>query len=142
MTGIEALNPAPRCVTVAGREIELRPVRIVDTPRFAAALKRVWGYLAEDRLLDALTEDYEAVRDILIIGAGLRGEEADGLDLAEYLDLATGVFEVNLDFFTRRVRPELERMAAVLEMAMTGADGPISSPGSSSAGTAVTTAAE
>lgn len=111
---LEAIVAEPRIVRAAGRDIAVRPLTPRQLPRFIAAIRPLQGALA-GRSLDELAgaglvelaaEHAEAV--IAAVAIATRQDEAvigDELDLAELLDLAAAVIEVNADFFARRVVP-------------------------------------
>lgn len=134
---LEALAPIPKRVTIAGRGIELLPLRIRQLPAFSRAVSKVGPLLAEGRLMEALAADGEGVIEAIAIAADVDREWLDGLYPDDFLDLAAAVVEVNLDFFGQRLRPALEAAQERLAKAMISA-GERSSPGSADGGTVST----
>ncbi len=118
---LEALAPVPKRVTIAGRDIDLLPLRIRQLPAFSRAVSKAGPLLAEGRLMEALAADGEGVIDAVAIAAGVDREWLDTLYPDDFLELAAAVVEVNLDFFGRRLRPALEAAQERLAKAMISA---------------------
>lgn len=124
MSGLDALAPQDRQITVAGREIALSPVRMGKLAPFAAAAMPVAGLILDGRILEAATEHYDSISTALIIAAGVEQAWLDDLAPDDFLRLTQAVVEVNGDFFIRRLTPVLLAMQAKLQMAMTGTMAP------------------
>lgn len=127
--------PVPQVVTVAGTAVELTPIRLGELPRLLAAVQPIAADLStEPDWLALLARHGEAVLELLTLATRRDRAWIEGLALDEAVTLACAVFEVNADFFVRRVAPSIarsgERLAPILSAGTTP------SPGSSPPATA------
>lgn len=138
-TDFQTFPPVPQVVTVAGTAVELTPIRLGELPRLLAAVRPIAADLsadlsAEPDWLDLLARHGEAVLELLALATRRDRAWIEGLALDEAVTLAAAVFEVNADFFVRRVAPSIarsgERLAPILSAGTTP------SPGSSPPATA------
>ncbi len=129
---LEVLEPTGSSVTYRGEVLEVRPLEVGQIPKLVRAAKGAVNVVfAMDQLPD--TNDLGFI-DLLMDLAGNHGEELyqgvgicvgkdpawiAGGQLDEFVLLATAVFEVNRDFFVRRLVPLLA--AARANRATTGA---------------------
>lgn len=123
-TDFQTFPPVPRVVTVAGTALELTPIRLGELPRLLAAVRPIAADLSvEPDWLDLLARHGEAVLELLAITTRRERAWIEGLALDEAVTLATAVFEVNADFFVRRVAPaiqgEAQRLAPILSAGTT-----------------------
>ncbi|CAG2153221.1 DUF6631 family protein [Ralstonia mannitolilytica] len=139
MPDFETFPPVPKVVTVAGTAVELTPIRLGELPRLLAAVRPIAADLsadlsAEPDWLDLLARHGEEVLELLTLATRRERAWIEGLALDEAVTLACAVFEVNADFFVRRVAPSIarsgERLAPILSAGTTP------SPGSSPPATA------
>lgn len=141
MNDLETFAPVPRRETVAGRDFDILPLRMRQIPAFAKAVTQLMPYVLAGDLLEVVTEHAETASEAVAIGTGAERDFIDELFPDDFLRLAMAVFEVNMDFFARRVLPEsaatMARIRATLKGAPTGEP---SSPGSSDTDTASVTA--
>ena len=134
-TDFRTFPPVPQVVTVAGSAVELTPIRLGELPRILAAVQPIAADLsAEPDWRALLARHGEAVLELLTLATRRDRAWIEGLALDEAITLACAVFEVNADFFVRRVAPSIaqvgERLAPILSA------GTMPSPGSSPAATA------
>ena len=138
-TDFQTFPPVPQVVTVAGTALELTPIRLGELPRLLATVRPIAADLsadlsAEPDWLALLARHGEAVLELLALATRRDRAWIEGLALDEAVTLACAVFEVNADFFVRRVTPSIarsgERLAPILSA------GTMPSPGSSPAATA------
>ncbi|MEW5837168.1 MAG: DUF6631 family protein [Pseudomonadota bacterium] len=134
-TDFQTFPPVPLVVTVAGTALELTPIRLGELPRILAAVRPIAADLStEPDWLDLLGRHGEAVLELLALATRRDRAWIEGLALDEAVTLAAAVFEVNADFFVRRVAPSIEqggeRLAPILSA------GTMPSPGSSPPATA------
>ena len=134
-TDFQTFPPVPKVVTVAGTAVELTPIRLGELPRILAVVRPLAADLsAEPDWLDLLARHGEAVLELLTLATRRDRAWIEGLALDEAVTLACAVFEVNADFFVRRVAPSIaqvgERLAPILSAGTTP------SPGSSPPATA------
>ena len=135
MTDFETFPPSPKVVTVAGTAVELTPIRLGELPRLLAAVQPIAADLStKPDWLALLARHGETVLELLALATRRDRAWIEGLALDEAVTLACAVFEVNADFFVRRVTPSIaqagERLAPILSA------GTMPSPGSSPPATA------
>jgi hypothetical protein len=122
-----ALPPVPVVIVIGGQQIELTPIKVGEVPAFARALQPVTEHLsASPDWLALLALHGEAVIDVLAIASRRPLDWVTGLDLDEAVRLSEAVFEVNADFFIRRLLPTLTEAAGRIGQRLSG---PASSSG-------------
>lgn len=128
----EVIAPTGQDVTLAGgRVVAVKPVTLGQLPRFVKAIRPAFGALvalAPDSsslgdgggqgagmdvdagaLLDLYVDHGPALNSALCIVTDLTQAEVDALNLEEASLLVTALWEVNQDFFARRVMPLLRK---------------------------------
>lgn len=114
-----ALPPVPASVEIVGEHIELTPLKVGEVPAFARAVQPIAASLsASPDWLALLAEHGEAVIAALAIATRRPVDWVAGLDLDEAARLAEAVFEVNADFFIRRLLPSVTQAAARIGLAL------------------------
>jgi hypothetical protein len=130
---LAALPPAPTSIVIGGERFDLTPIKVGEVPAFARAVQPVAASLsASPDWLALLAEHGEAVIEALAIASRRPTAWVTGLELDDAVRLAQAVFEVNADFFIRRVLPSVTEAAARIGARMPG---PMSSSDSSVPGT-------
>lgn len=115
MTGntFAALPPVPTSIVIGGESLELTPLKVGEVPAFARAVQPVAASLsASNDWLALLAEHGEAVIEAVAIASRRPNEWVTGLELDDAVRLSEAVFEVNADFFIRRVWPTMTEAAA------------------------------
>jgi hypothetical protein len=108
-----ALPPVPMSIVIDGETLDLTPIRLGELPMFARAVQPVASHLSASPDWLALVAGHgEAVIDAVAIAARRPREWVAGLDLDEAVRLASAVFEVNADFFMRRLAPVIAEATA------------------------------
>ena len=135
MDGFKTFPPEPVVVTLSGTALELTPIRLGELPRLLAVVRPLAEEITSDPDWMALLGRHgDAVLDLLAITTRRERAWINDLSLEDAVQLAAAVFEVNADFFVRRVAPSIarsgERLAPILSA------GTMPSPGSSPAVTA------
>ena len=123
-TDFQTFPPAPKVVTVADTAIELTPIRLGELPRLLATVRPIAADLsAEPDWFDLLARHGEAVLELLAITTRRERAWVNDLSLEDAVQLAAAVFEVNADFFVRRVAPAIQgaaqRLAPILSAGTT-----------------------
>ena len=114
-----ALPPVPVSVEIAGEHIDLTPLKVGEVPAFARAVQPIAASLsASPDWLALLAEHGEAVIAAIAIATRRPVDWVAGLDLDEAVSLAEAVFEVNADFFIRRLLPSVTQAAARIGLAL------------------------
>lgn len=143
MDDLEEFIPKSVTLKVAGMDFVITPLKIGQLPAFAAAITPAYGYIEQDKFIEAVLHQYDAVRDAAAIAVGQPKEWLDDLAPDDFVELSTAIYEINLDFFARRLLPLLQQSAIRIATAaaqMPKLTGETSSPGSSSGDTASTAA--
>jgi hypothetical protein len=116
-----ALPPVPALVEIAGEHIELTPLKVGEVPAFARAVQPIAASLsASPDWLAILAEHGEAVIAAIAIATRRPIDWVAGLDLDEAVRMAEAVFEVNADFFIRRLLPSVTQAAARIGQTLEG----------------------
>lgn len=119
-TDLSPLINEPQTHTIAGRSIDLSPLRIKELPAFSRAIAPIAADLAAGDVLGALMRNVEALTEAAAI-AGRVDRDWLGEQTADVLvELATVAIEANADFFTRRVLPQIQQAAKVIGTLMDG----------------------
>ncbi len=143
MSELETLQPEGLAVVAGGETLTILPFTFGQLVKVTKYLKPLVGAvrssgiwaterrgaeavfkLAEDwpvRLVDAVSDGGEHLLDFIAFATGKSRDWLDGLDADAGIALAKGIFEVNADFFGRKVVPLLQGLAP---------DGPTSSASS------------
>jgi hypothetical protein len=117
-----ALPPVANAIVIGGETIDLTPIRVGEIPAFSCAIRPVVAGLADLRpdWILLISEHGDAVIDAVAIATRRPREWVAGLELDDAVRLASAVFEVNADFFIRRLLPSLTAAAARIEARMPG----------------------
>lgn len=110
MSDLDALPPLPQVLVLAGITLEITPIRVGEIPALLAAIRPFAHRLAagDPDGLELLAEHGDALLDAVAVASRQPRVWVDGLALDEALRLATFLFEVNADFFTRQVLPVIQ----------------------------------
>lgn len=146
---LDALLRTPATATVGGKTYTLRPFGVRAVPVMSRLVGDIWGELVQrpdllanrDALVGWLllrlpTMIETKIDDLLLLLSMQTGETVGNLEalpLDDFIELGRAALEDGLDFFTRRVLPQ---MKAAMDVRGTGA---MSSPPSSPPDTAATT---
>jgi hypothetical protein len=116
-----ALPPVPVSVEIAGEHLDLTPLKVGEVPAFARAVQPIAASLsASPDWLVILAEHGEAVIAAIAIATRRPVDWVAGLDLDVAVRLAEAVFEVNADFFIRRLLPSVTQAAARIGQTLEG----------------------
>lgn len=133
--GLDELVPPTRTVSVGGRDVVVEVLRMRQIPSFGKAIAEPFGAIVAGEYLTVVMQWPDQVTDAVAIATGLDKAFLGNLRPDEFLNLASAVFEVNLDFFARAVLPAATAMGVTLRTAMLSN----SLPASSNSDTATTT---
>ena len=118
---LAALPPVPHTLEIAGETLELTPLKIGELPAFVRAIRPFATYIGVE--VDWLALFGERGEDVLValaVAARRPREWVAQLSLDAAIQLAEAVFEVNADFFIRRVLPSLTEAATRIGTRMPG----------------------
>ena len=114
-----ALPPVPIEIRVAEQTIALTPLVLGELPAFAKAIQPFTADLAiEPDWLRLLGSHGDSMIEAMAIASRQSREWIAGLALDEAICLAQALFEVNADFFIRRLLPSVTRAAARIGLAL------------------------
>lgn len=109
MDGLETFFPEPRQL----HGVMILPVRMRQLPRFARAVTPIWDLVMREAWWEIATERYdEAVAAVVAATEGTSAEQLGELFPDQFFEVAQTVFEVNLDFFGRRLLPMVREAVA------------------------------
>jgi hypothetical protein len=137
---LDVLQPPTQDVRLGGdRIVTVRPVNVGNLPKFLRAVRPIIAGLAESAsassptggqvggdpqevdLLGLYCDHGEALAVAVSLATGLPQAEVEAMDLDVFLTLARAVWEVNQDFFVRKVMPMLsETLRAAASLASPG----------------------
>jgi hypothetical protein len=136
-SAFDALPPVPETVLIAGEILDLVPLKVGELPGFVRAIRPFAQALTQEvdwlALFGSRGED---LVQALSIACRRPKVWVEGLELDEAIRLAEAVFEVNADFFIRKVAPMATFAAERIGKRLTGL---IASSVSSAPGTATPT---
>ncbi len=117
MDDFSSFPPQPQSLEIAGDTLSLTPIRVGEVPALLAAIKPIAPHLVngDPDWLALLTEHGDAILDALAIAARRPREWVEALSLDDAVQLATALFEVNVDFFVQRVVPAIQSAAARID---------------------------
>lgn len=117
MDDFATFPPQPQSLDIAGDTLALTPIRVGEVPALLAAIKPIAPHLVngDPDWLALLTEHGDAILDALAIAARRPREWVEALSLDDAVQLATALFEVNVDFFVQRVVPAIQSAAARID---------------------------
>ncbi len=117
MDDFATFPPQPQSLEIAGDTLALTPIRVGEVPALLAAIKPIAPHLVngDPDWLALLTEHGDAILDALAIATRRPREWVEALSLDDAVQLATALFEVNVDFFVQRVVPAIQSAAARID---------------------------
>jgi len=118
MSELETLIPAGADVVIAGETLTITPLKVGQLPAFLRTITPVMQSLTAGEI-DWLVLFGERGHDLLsaiAIAVGKPRTWVDELAADEALLLAAKVIEINADFFTRTVMPQVEGLFAAVTL--------------------------
>ena len=116
-----ALPPIAISIVIADETIELTPIKMGELPAFSRAVQPIAAHLsASPDWLALIAEHGDTLIDALVIATRRPREWIAALELDDTIRLASTAFEVNADFFIRRLLPSITEAAARIEARMPG----------------------
>jgi hypothetical protein len=114
---LETLIPQPVTLEVAGKTLEILPIKVGRLPAFIRAVApflEVFKNGGEVNFIPLLANHGEAVLEACAIGANVERAWINDLDPAQLVKIAQVVIEVNVDFFTHQLAPAITSAAGVM----------------------------
>jgi hypothetical protein len=118
MSELETLIPAGADVVIAGEALTIRPLKVGQLPAFLRTIAPVMRQITGGEI-DWLALFGERGNDLLsAVAIAIDKPRAwiDDLTADEALVLAAKVIEINADFFTRTVMPQVEGLFAAVTL--------------------------
>lgn len=109
MTELEQLTATPQALQIAGENLLISPLKVGQLPTFLRALQPLLTHFGGTEIdwLGLLAERGDDLLCALAVACKKPIEWVQDLSADEALLLAAKVVEVNADFFTRTVLPQL-----------------------------------
>jgi len=104
---LQTFAPVPRAVPINGREVKVLPLKLGQMPAMSHAAKPIYGLLFVADFMAILGEHADAAMATICAATDVSQTEAAELDQAQAVELLSAIFEVNADFFIRRLRPAM-----------------------------------
>jgi hypothetical protein len=118
---LDVLVPQPQVVDLAGQRLAISPLVLGELPAMLKAVQPFAQRLADEPDWLALLSDHgDALLTALAIASRQPREWVDALALDDAITLAATVFEVNADFFVRRIAPKVGDLAQRLNSRLAG----------------------
>lgn len=130
---LDVLVPQSRVLELAGKSVTISPLVLGELPAMVKAVRpfaaQLTGDLATDSTSDPagdpdwlalLSEHGEALLAALALASRQPRDWVDALALDDAMTLAAAVFEVNADFFVRRVAPRIGDLAQSMSSRLAG----------------------
>ena len=114
-------------IRIAGKVILLRPLTVGQLPGFLHAAQPIITELQSGDIAQALLRNPAAVIESVTIACNQDRIWIDSLYSDDLIKLGTKCLEINLDFFIRRLLPEITAAATTIEAATAGLNLPSSS---------------
>lgn len=109
---LETLIPQPVEITVAGEKLEILPLTIGQLTRVMKALKPALADIGGEINLTLLAAEHgETLLSAVSAATGKEAAWLDKLPMDDFIRLAGLLLEVNADFFTQRVLPQITAAA-------------------------------
>lgn len=119
MHTLEKIAPTPLRLDVAGERLSLLPIKTRELPGMMKAIAPILSEVQSGDIFAAFATNADALIAAVAIGSRKDRAWVDELDLDDLVALASGVLEVNADFFVQRVLPGLttamEGVTAIME---------------------------
>lgn len=115
ISDLDVLVPQPQVLELAGQRLTIRALVVGELPAMLKAVRPFAEQLTGEPDWLALLCDYgDALLAALALASRQPREWVDGLALDDAITLVSAVFEVNADFFVRRVAPKVGDLAQSL----------------------------
>jgi hypothetical protein len=135
MSELAQLLDEPTAVEIAGQKLALRPMRFGQLARALALAGPIAQHLASGRadLFALLSSDGERLIELAALLSGQSRAWIESLPPDEAVRLIGALYEVNRDFFSRRLAPALTQTLAKIN-GSTGASPSASAPTQAASG--------
>jgi len=113
---LNMIAPEPRPpVQFMGRAVEVRPLTIGQIPAVTRLLRgvkigAVFGgdeSIADIDFMGLIADHGDQMIGAVAMATGMKSDEVERADPAEFIELARAIVEVNSDFFIRKVVPQI-----------------------------------
>jgi hypothetical protein len=118
---LDVLVPQARVLVLAGQRLTVSPLVVGELPAMLKAVRPFAEQLTgEPDWLTLLCDHGDALLAALALASRQPRDWVDALALDDAITLAAAVFEVNADFFVRRVAPKVGDLAQSLNGRLAG----------------------
>lgn len=110
---LSLLLPTGKEISIAGANLTIKPFKFGELPKVFKAIEPITGKLGAllsgkpdvSAIASLLGGGGDSIIDLMVIGSKQSREWIEGLEMDEGVEVLTTIFEVNADFFTRKVLP-------------------------------------
>lgn len=129
MDDIETMIPQPMEVEIRGEAVSISPLKVRQLPGVLRRLRGLWRHFEGESpdVMEMLAESSDDLIDAVSVAVEKPRQWIEDLQLNEMIQLVSAVIEVNADFFSRAVLPEIRKAASGIEGAMRKLPGLMSS---------------
>jgi len=121
MSEFDVFPPTPVMIEVGDESLEITPIRVGELSALIKAVRPFIERLTADTDWIALLADHnDALLEAIAIASRRQKDWVSRLTIDDAVRLATVLFEVNADFFTRQVSPAIQRAAARINEQVSG----------------------
>lgn len=121
---LNIIEPEGVKVQFAGQEVVVKPLVVEQIPAISRALKGI-SISADDDIMDlvinTMADSGENLIEAVIIATGIPAETVRKAPVDDFVNLAMTVFEVNADFFVKRLAPMIKTSIDRVRAQMNGA---------------------
>lgn len=118
---LDTLVPQARVLELVGQRLTISPLVVGELPAMLKAVRPFAEQLTgEPDWLALLCDHGDALLAALALASRQQRDWVDALALDDAITLAAAVFEVNADFFVRRVAPKVGDLAQSLNGRLAG----------------------
>ena len=110
---LQQLFPAGKQITISDANLTITPFKFGELPKVFKAIEPIAGSLGAlmsgrpdvSVIAQLLGEGGDSIIDLIVIGSRQPRTWIEALEIDEGVEVLTAIFEVNADFFTRKVLP-------------------------------------
>lgn len=111
---LEQLFPTGKQISINDENLTIKPFKFGELPKVFKAigpLTSILGNLLQNRdvtfpaIASLIMDGGDSIIDLMVIGSRKPRDWVDELEMDQGVEVLTAIFEVNADFFTRKVLP-------------------------------------
>jgi hypothetical protein len=111
----EVFFTAPKVIQINGVDIEVKTVVIKNLAKFVELAVPVFNKLQSGDLLSVVLNHLDSIIGMVLLTTNANKEWLMELDTASVLQLINEMVQVNLDFFTHRLAPQITALSKTIQ---------------------------